>query len=60
MIFKAKPQIVKVTKTFIDGDFIEETAKVLEPESNRLRRVVVIVFPFAGVWYMAMQMQRMF
>jgi hypothetical protein len=50
----AKPQIILEIKTYADGVLIAQSAKVVEPGPDWIKRIVLaIVIPW-GVWTMAM------
>jgi hypothetical protein len=50
----AKPQIVLEIKTYADGVLVAQTAKVVEPEPDWIKRIVLTVAIPWGFWLMAM------
>jgi hypothetical protein len=50
----AKPQIILEIKTYADGVLVAQTAKVVEPGPDWIRRIILAVAIPCGFWFMAM------
>lgn len=54
-MFRRKPEIVLITKAFVDKKFVGETAKVVRRGPDWLMRgVLAVVIPY-GLWLMVMK-----
>jgi hypothetical protein len=49
----AKPQIILEIKTYADGILVNQSAKVIEPGPDWIKRIILAVAIPLGAWLMA-------
>jgi hypothetical protein len=51
----AKPEIILEIKTYVDGVLVDQTAKVIEPGPDWIKRILLAVVIPGGFWVMVME-----